>query len=482
MKKFIPVLFFWLLSLPLWPIPADVENISNDKYFPALLKAVKNAQKSIYACLYYISYFPDQKGKVEKILNALVDAVKRGVKVEVILDRGHEEDESGSDLSKKNVRAFSFLKQKGVSVFYDDDKIITHAKYYIVDEDLVILGSFNLSESSLSKNRESGVLIRSSEMAKSFLAEYLEIPKYCPEPVSGAIPIPEEFMRNRELASKMVNKSDFWAMQVYLWLQKKSFEKKTAVLEIPEAELREFFYRGKTVDFRGKDAIQKFMKEQLRFYVKKYPFLKSYRRDGERKVLIVELTAENKPLPESLYLSPEYWTKGWNERLSQRAGFSLFYILEKTSSGRLGRFFSQEKYEAVREYKVSHQIFALGTTELQRFNLIDKDINFRVGERNPNGFTLNSFYDYGEFEKALAKLKAETEAELFKTVSALAVEVNENSDLEVYKRLISLGRKYGLSPLKQILELCRSHPNGISPYRQFVYVEQAIINAGSKNI
>ena len=479
MKKLIPAFLFLFLTLPLWASPLEWQNISNDRYFPALLKAVKNAQKSIYACLYYISYFPDQKGKVEQILNALADAVKRGVKVEVILDRGNDLAGEG-DISQKNIRAYSQLRKLGIPVFYDEMKTTTHAKYWLVDESLVILGSHNISENSLTNNREASILIQSPEVAKSYLELYFPIPKYSPEVAKDSVPIPEEFMRNRELASKMVNKGDPRAMDVYLWFQRESFKRKSAVLEISESELMEQFFKGRSINFERKGPFVKFMNEQLRVYIKKYPFIKSYRRDTERNLLIVELTAENKPLPESLYLSPEYWTQGWNERLSQRAGFSLFYLLEKTSSGRLGRFFSEEKYEAVREYKVSHQIFALGTTELQRFNLIDKDINFRVGERNPNGFTLNSFYDYGEFEKALAKLKAETEAELFKTVSALAEEVNENSDLEVYKRFISLGRKYGLSPLQQVLELCRTHPNGISPYRQFVYVEQAILNAGEK--
>lgn len=478
MKKIIPAFLFYLISIPLFANPADVTDISNSKYFPALLNAIRTAQKSVYCCLYYISYFPDQHAKVEQILTALIDASKRGVKVEVILDQGYESGEEG-DMTGKNVRAYSFLKQSGIPVFYDDNKTITHAKYFIIDEKTTILGSFNLSESSLSLNRESGVLIQSPEIAQSFMNQYSLIPKFTPEPVKDAIPIPVEFLRNKDLAPKLMVNSYPVGFDFYLLCQKKSFDSKSATIEFTGAEIENFCKNDLLQGFRD-DPIQKFMNKAMLKIRKKYSFIKAYHHDLVKKTLVIELTAENKPVEDSLYISPLYWSDGWDKRLSQRSKFCLLYILDKTSSGRFGRSFSQEKYDAVKEYGVSQQIFANGTTELQRFNLIEKDINFKIGERNANGFILNDFYIYSDFQSALDKLKSETDPDMFQTVSGLADSVNEVSDLEVFKRFIVLGRKYGLEPLKQVLNLCRSHSNGISPYRQFAYVEQAVINAGEK--
>ena len=459
----------------------DVSDISNDKYFSALLEAIKSAKKSISVCMYLIALSKDGKGRTEQILDALIKASKRGVKVEVILDRGFE-SMGNDDLSKKNLKAFSFLKQSGVPVFYDDAKVTTHAKYFIIDESTVILGSFNLSDTSLTSSREAGVLIRSAGMAESFKAKYLEIPKYTPEAVKGAIPIPMEFMTNPSLAEKMVNKGNEYVPIFYLLVQKLSYERKSKSLEIEEKLIFDNFYKGKDIKFGRSSIIGYFVKSCLRYLVKEYPFIKAYRNLEGKKALYVELDRENSGRDDSLWISKLFWEDGWSFRLNTASIFCYFITLDRTDSGRVGRYFSEELWKMSEQYKMDTHVFSRGFDKLQWYNLIEKEINYKIGEQNPNGYILNDFYRYEDFLKALDKLKSETEPELFKTVMEIADLVNEASELKCVKELISLGKKYGLKVMKDSLTEMKKHQtHSVSLYKRYGYVVAMVKIKGEGN-
>src|SRR4030043_789782 len=79
-----------------------------------------------------------------KIAKALLDAHKRGVKVEIILDKSQKSDQySWAD----------FLGNSGMSVKIDAQHAIAHNKVMIVDGETVITGSFNFTEGE--EDRES---------------------------------------------------------------------------------------------------------------------------------------------------------------------------------------------------------------------------------------------------------------------------------------------------------------------------------------
>jgi len=82
----------------------------------------------------------------------LVNAVQRGVKVEVILPAP-----SGSE-SDSNSKGIATIKQGGVSV-REDSKLYMHAKIFVVDGKEAFVGSQNISTQSLDKNREVGIIV-----------------------------------------------------------------------------------------------------------------------------------------------------------------------------------------------------------------------------------------------------------------------------------------------------------------------------------
>ena len=91
------------------------------------------------------------------IAKAVVDAHKRGVKVQVILDRSQRTEKYSSA---------DFLAHAGVPVQIDEKHAIAHNKIMIIDGQTIITGSFNFTKSAEERNAENLLIIRSKELSR----------------------------------------------------------------------------------------------------------------------------------------------------------------------------------------------------------------------------------------------------------------------------------------------------------------------------
>ena len=117
-------------------------------------------------------YIADQAGEVlEPVLAAVKDAVKRGVKVRVIVDKV---------MVKESEKSLPALKEAGVETRVIDFKKagggVQHAKFFIVDGAEVYIGSQNFDWRSLKHIHELGLRIKSpkaaSDLARIFEADW----------------------------------------------------------------------------------------------------------------------------------------------------------------------------------------------------------------------------------------------------------------------------------------------------------------------
>lgn len=88
---------------------------------------------------------------------ALVEAHKRGVKVEVILDKGQRKRRFTSD-----------LMYVGIPIYIDAQRGKAHNKVLIIDGATVITGSFNFTKSGEKINRENVLILKSGDLAKLY--------------------------------------------------------------------------------------------------------------------------------------------------------------------------------------------------------------------------------------------------------------------------------------------------------------------------
>jgi phosphatidylserine/phosphatidylglycerophosphate/cardiolipin synthase-like enzyme len=90
------------------------------------------------------------------IAKALLNAHKRGVKVEVILDKSQRTDRYSSA---------TFFYNSGIPVKIDAQHAIAHNKVMVIDGETVITGSFNFTRAAEENNAENLLIIHDEKLA-----------------------------------------------------------------------------------------------------------------------------------------------------------------------------------------------------------------------------------------------------------------------------------------------------------------------------
>ncbi len=178
MKKAIFVLLFLFpfsaVHLPrAIGLPAeDVQLVTDTQYFQMAKEMIQEAKHSIQVMMFEMGYYDRNPNTPSNLLiRELINAKKRGVNVEVVLEVREGEDRT----AKRNRHTGKILSEGGVEVIYDSLFKTTHAKCMVVDGKLTLLGSTNWTYSALTNNHEASVLIRSKEVAKAFVDYFNQV-------------------------------------------------------------------------------------------------------------------------------------------------------------------------------------------------------------------------------------------------------------------------------------------------------------------
>jgi len=158
MKPFFFFAFFVLAS----PLFAGKSTPAIEVYFAprggcteAIVAELGRAKNTIYVQAYSFTSAP--------IAAALVEAHKRGVHVEVILDKSQRTEKYSSA---------DFVTHAGIPTFIDAKHKIAHNKIIVIDEATVITGSFNFSKSAEEENAENLLVIREPDLAAKYLTNW----------------------------------------------------------------------------------------------------------------------------------------------------------------------------------------------------------------------------------------------------------------------------------------------------------------------
>jgi phosphatidylserine/phosphatidylglycerophosphate/cardiolipin synthase-like enzyme len=116
-----------------------------------IVKALGEARSSILVQAYSFTSAP--------IAKALLDAHKRGLRVEVILDKSQRTEKYSSA---------DFLANQGVPTTIDAEHAIAHNKIIIIDGEVVITGSFNFTKAAQEKNAENLLIIHDKALAAQY--------------------------------------------------------------------------------------------------------------------------------------------------------------------------------------------------------------------------------------------------------------------------------------------------------------------------
>lgn len=133
----------------------NVEVIStpSKNFLHSLVQDIKNAKKEIFIEVYL---FTEKRTR-----QALIEAKKRGVNVQIILEKNPYK------ASKINDESFQALKNAGIGITWSNNKnySLNHSKLIIIDEK-VFVSTGNLSYSTFAFNKDFFIVIRDEKLKK----------------------------------------------------------------------------------------------------------------------------------------------------------------------------------------------------------------------------------------------------------------------------------------------------------------------------
>jgi phosphatidylserine/phosphatidylglycerophosphate/cardiolipin synthase-like enzyme len=139
--------------------PIDVYFSPDDGVQASFLELIDNAQKSIYFMAF--SFTSDELG------DAVRARAQDGVEVKGVM----EDEQVNSNVGTE----FDPFQQAGLDVRRDGNQGQMHHKVMIIDESIVIFGSYNFTNSAETRNDENLLVIYNPEIASQFLAEFQRI-------------------------------------------------------------------------------------------------------------------------------------------------------------------------------------------------------------------------------------------------------------------------------------------------------------------
>lgn len=102
----------------------------------------------------------------EPLAEALIDLVARGIQVEGVIE-GRTVEGAYSQ--------FDRLQVGGVEVLPDGNPYLMHHKVMIVDDEAILLGSFNFTQSAEEENDENALVVYNPEVAAAYTAEFARV-------------------------------------------------------------------------------------------------------------------------------------------------------------------------------------------------------------------------------------------------------------------------------------------------------------------
>ena len=161
-RLFISAILLLTLTVPSFATDLTLNNTPAQVYFSphggctdAIVREIGKAKSEILVQAYSFTS--------KEIAKALVDAHKRGVRTEILLDKSNR---------KGKYSAADFTAHMGVTTYIDPAHAIAHNKIMVIDKETVITGSFNFTTAAENKNAENVIILKNKDLAKIYIANW----------------------------------------------------------------------------------------------------------------------------------------------------------------------------------------------------------------------------------------------------------------------------------------------------------------------
>lgn len=126
------------------------------KQFPVkVVPLIEQAKKSIKIVVFDWRWYPNNPSHpVQRFSQAIIQAKRRGLEVKVIAN---------------SLGIVNILKQQGCDAKKPLTPKLIHSKIIIIDEEILIIGSHNYTQSAFTMNHEASIVVKGQENLKGFI-------------------------------------------------------------------------------------------------------------------------------------------------------------------------------------------------------------------------------------------------------------------------------------------------------------------------
>jgi phosphatidylserine/phosphatidylglycerophosphate/cardiolipin synthase-like enzyme len=139
--------------------PVEVYFSPEDGALEHILEAVRAARESISFMAYSFT--------TDELAAAMIERAKAGVTVQGVFDKDQYHSNAGTE--------FDTLKNAGMNVWLDGNPRLMHHKVIIIDQQVVITGSYNFSNNAEHTNDENILIIHNKDIAAQYMIEFQKI-------------------------------------------------------------------------------------------------------------------------------------------------------------------------------------------------------------------------------------------------------------------------------------------------------------------
>ncbi len=147
-----------------------------DKAANRIIELIHNSRHYIYVPTFLITH----KG----VSDALIQAQKRGIDVKIIID--------ANSVNTRNTK-HKILRDSGIALKAENYAGKLHSKSMIIDDEYIIVGSMNFSNSGENKNDENMLVIKNNLFAKNYKVFFLYLWRIIPDKYLKSAPRAESF-------------------------------------------------------------------------------------------------------------------------------------------------------------------------------------------------------------------------------------------------------------------------------------------------
>ena len=148
-----------------YPSDCNTKLLLNKEYVKKVIPYLKKAKQEVIISAYMWCCNPQKYYSLPcKMLSTVLELVKKGIKVTVILDKDIKSDSQCNLVTSEIFKHTLLRKYDNLKIYFDSPVVRSHQKLVLIDGKYSFIGSHNITQSAMKYNNEVSVFIKSEKI------------------------------------------------------------------------------------------------------------------------------------------------------------------------------------------------------------------------------------------------------------------------------------------------------------------------------